>query len=400
MLLEAMRDGARILDGAGRAHQDGHAANGAVSHAAAVTRPDVSRMPPMDGAAILDEARAFLARFWAPPTDAALDLMVLWAAHSHVTDKDGVLAFYSTPRLAFVSNEPGSGKTAGMELTGLLCPRFELVTDPTAPAMLEMIAQRRTTFGVDEIDLLFGNGMGAKAVRNVINSGYRRGASIPRVKGPQDCFAPVMLAGLASSYMGNATLAPTRSRSIIIHCRKPAAGMKPVRYREQLHAQLGRLCGDSIGEWVAQNVTEIVTAWPELPEWLDGRQEDVWGPLAAVADRAGGTWPQRFRAACTEFTQGASDGDLSLPPRLRMIADIRAVWAGDVAEMTLTALARLVRPLPGAPWSMWSELQLAVEIPGLLGLPPVRVDGAQGLTLAMVLPLFAELPEPQEEAVS
>ena len=43
---------------------------------------------------------------------------VLWAAHAHVAD-----AFESTPRLALLSPEPGSGKTRAQEVLELLVPR-------------------------------------------------------------------------------------------------------------------------------------------------------------------------------------------------------------------------------------------------------------------------------------
>jgi hypothetical protein len=359
---------------------NGQAPEAAESHAeppAAYRRPDT---PAMNGAAVLDEARAFLAAYWAAPTPAALDVMAAWALHAWVRDQDGTLAFYSTPRLAFVSNEPGSGKTVGMELTGLLCPEFALVTDPTAPALLEMIAQRPgLTLGVDELDLLLGTGNSAKPVRNLFNSGYRRGAQIPRVKGPQACFSPVMLAGLASSFMGNPALGPTRSRSVIIHCAKPGPGVKPMRFREQLHAPLGRLHGEALGAFAAQHVTEIVTAWPEMPEGLDGRQEDVWGPLFAACQVAGGTWPDRIWAACLEFTQGETSGTPVLPPRARLLADIRACWPGGAAEMTAADLVAALAQMPGAPWaSMWSPVAMVRELPALLGIQPVRVGSTQG----------------------
>ena len=60
-----------------------------------------------DGAS-LDDLRAFVGRFCALPTGHAYTATVLWAAHAHVLD-----AFDSTPRLAFLSPEPGSGKTPG-----------------------------------------------------------------------------------------------------------------------------------------------------------------------------------------------------------------------------------------------------------------------------------------------
>ena len=70
-----------------------------------------------DGAAALDDVRAFIGRFCALPTEHAYTAATLWAAHAHVLD-----AFDSTPRLAFLSPEPGSGKTRALEILTLLVP--------------------------------------------------------------------------------------------------------------------------------------------------------------------------------------------------------------------------------------------------------------------------------------
>ena len=59
-----------------------------------------------NGAALLDEVEAFHRRFNAFPTEAAYVAVALWNAHAHLLD-----CFDSTPRLAFLSPEPGSGKT-------------------------------------------------------------------------------------------------------------------------------------------------------------------------------------------------------------------------------------------------------------------------------------------------
>ena len=64
-----------------------------------------------DGAAALDEALAFIARFCVLPVEHAYTAATLWAAHAWTLD-----AFDSTPRLAFLSPEPGSGKTRALEV--------------------------------------------------------------------------------------------------------------------------------------------------------------------------------------------------------------------------------------------------------------------------------------------
>ncbi len=73
----------------------------------------------MTGAAqLLDDVESFLSRFVIYPGEAERVAHVLWIAHTWFMD-----AFDSTPRLAFLSPEPGSGKSRALEVTEPLVPR-------------------------------------------------------------------------------------------------------------------------------------------------------------------------------------------------------------------------------------------------------------------------------------
>ena len=71
-----------------------------------------------DGADLLDEVHEYLDRFIAYPSVHARVAHVLWIAQCHAMD-----AWESTPRLAFLSPEPNSGKTRSLEITYNLVPR-------------------------------------------------------------------------------------------------------------------------------------------------------------------------------------------------------------------------------------------------------------------------------------
>src|SRR5262245_35697896 len=66
---------------------------------------------------VLDNVHSFLGRFVIYPSKEAHDAHVLWIAHTHVMD-----AWESTPRIAFLSPEPASGKTRALEVSELLVP--------------------------------------------------------------------------------------------------------------------------------------------------------------------------------------------------------------------------------------------------------------------------------------
>jgi hypothetical protein len=59
----------------------------------------------MEAARLLDSVAEFLGRFVAYPSSEALTAHVLWIAHVHAME-----AWESTPRIGFLSPEPGSGR--------------------------------------------------------------------------------------------------------------------------------------------------------------------------------------------------------------------------------------------------------------------------------------------------
>jgi hypothetical protein len=71
-----------------------------------------------DGDALLGEVHDYLTEYIAYPSEHCAVAHTLWLVHTHLMD-----VWESTPRLAFLSPEPGSGKTRALEITELLVPR-------------------------------------------------------------------------------------------------------------------------------------------------------------------------------------------------------------------------------------------------------------------------------------
>ena len=113
----------------------------------------------------------------------------------------------STPRIAFLSPEPASGKTRSMEVSELLVPDPVAAVNVTPAYLFRKCGSEDgpPTILFDEIDTVFG----AKAreneeLRALLNSGHRRGATAGRcvVRGKNieteeiSSYAAVALAGL------------------------------------------------------------------------------------------------------------------------------------------------------------------------------------------------------------
>jgi hypothetical protein len=334
----------------------------------------------------LDETRAYIARFCALPSDAALDAVTLWVAHTHAVDTAGRLAFETTPRLAILSNGPASGKTRVLEMVQRLSSNGVQVADPTGPAVVSLIDEEHATVCIDEIDLLFGPGNSQRAVRTVLNSGYRAGAVIPRNGRIRNCFGPVALAGMGQTFRTAGALRPTYSRSIIINMR-PAPNVAD--YRERLHGSLARELEASLREWAGGHSTTLATAWPELPQGVTGRVADVWEPLISVGEVAGAEWGDRARAACCALAlSDAEEVEETTSPAERMLAALGRVFMG-AAELTTAVILERLAVLPDCDYRWPSPRTGAMELSATLrplGVRPVKVwvpaeDGGEGRSL-------------------
>ena len=88
-------------------------------------------------------------------------------------------AWDSTPRIAFLSPEPGSGKTRAMEVTELLVPNPVAAVNVTPAYLFRKVGSEEgpPTILFDEIDTVFGpKAKEHEELRALLNSGHRRGA--------------------------------------------------------------------------------------------------------------------------------------------------------------------------------------------------------------------------------
>ena len=297
-------------------------------------------------AVLLDDVRTFIARFVAFPSLAALDAVTLWAAHAHT-----VHAGENTPRLALLSPEPGSGKTRTLEVLEALVPAPMNVLSASPAAVFRSIESERPTLLMDEVDAIFsrrGTEDGAEDLRALLNAGHRKGATIPRCVGPRHdvvrfpVFAAAALAGLGD-------LPDTlMSRSVIIRMRRRAPSEQVQPWRHRLHAPAGEDLGARLADWAQLNADTIGQAWPDMPDGITDRPADVWEPLLAVADAAGGHWPETARVACVELSKVAASREASLG--VKLLADLREVFGDTDALPTETILDRLHK-LDESPWA-------------------------------------------------
>ncbi len=274
----------------------------------------------------------------------------LWAAHTHALD-----AFDNTPRLAYLSPEPGSGKTRALEVLELLVPSGVHTVNVSVSYLSRRIAdeESRPTVLFDEADTVFGPKASKdhEELRGILNAGYRRGAitgrSVIRGKtvGHEElpAFCAVALAGLGD-------LPDTvMTRSVVVRMRRRAPHERVEPYRRRQHGWDGEQLHDRLAEWARTVQHELQNAWPELPDGIEDRNADVWEPLLAVADAAGADWPDRARQAAVAMVTDAAARPATLG--IRLLGDLRQVFeeAGADVLATDTILDRLLH-LDESPW--------------------------------------------------
>ncbi len=69
----------------------------------------------------------------------------------------------------------------------------------------------------------------------------------------------------------------------------------------------------------------------------------------AIADLAGGEWPERARAACKALAGDDDDAEASLG--VRLLTDLKAIYGSDVIALHTETIIERLCAFPEAPWS-------------------------------------------------
>jgi phage/plasmid primase-like uncharacterized protein len=295
---------------------------------------------------VLDQVHAYTGRFVSYPDEHAHIAHTLWIGHTHFMDK-----WDSTPRLAALSPEPESGKTRVLEVSEPLVPNPIETMNVSTPYLLRKISMTDDppTLLFDEVDTVFGNNKENEELRGLLNAGHRKGATagrcVVRNKNvePEEfpAYCAVAMAGLGDLPWTILT------RTIPIHMRRRAPGEHVEPFRRRIHQPQGHLIRDELAVWAAK-VGPTLNACPELPPEVTDRKADVWEPLIAVADAAGGPWPKRARVAAVAHVALLREG-VPASSGVRLLADIQNIFGQRESLTTEDLLIELIE-LDESPW--------------------------------------------------
>src|SRR5580765_6635537 len=148
----------------------------------------------------------------------------------------------------------------------------------------------------------------AQELRGLINAGHKQGGCAYRCQGGDNAvrafnaFAPVVISGIGSLHE---TL---RSRSIrLVLLKATEQEQKELRARfDSRHTEIEAILCRKLARWAHDNFAALQACDPPMPPGAYNRVADNWRPIFAIAQIAGGDWPQLALEGYLHLTHQAS----------------------------------------------------------------------------------------------
>jgi putative DNA primase/helicase len=270
---------------------------------------------PVDGAALLIELRALVSKHVV--TDEHSKVAVpIWNVLSFLIEAVDIM-----PILVIYSPEIRCGKSRLLALLLKLVRRPMPGVALTPATLYRAIEKWHPTLLIDEADGLLKDSKGNDNVelRSVINAGHTRDfAFVPRCVGDNyevqnfSTWAPKAIALIGR--MPDSMM----DRSIPIQMRRKTISETVARLRETPQAVFDEL-RSKIVRFVQDNAEKIAQHVPALPDGINDRAADCWLPMLAIADIAGGDWPELARKSAVALSADSDDADTFATKLLRSL---------------------------------------------------------------------------------
>ncbi|WP_433793059.1 DUF3631 domain-containing protein [Actinoplanes sp. CA-252034] len=315
----------------------------------------------IEGTAILDRLHETLTKYVVLPSPEAIDAVALWIAASHA-----VPAWAYAPRLVIRAPEKRCGKSRLLDIVEGTCHNPLITVNASPAAVYRSIGtDDPPTILLDEADTIFG-GKQAEAnedLRGLLNAGHQRNR--PTIRYDSNTKRVEKIATFAMAALAGIGQMPDtiEDRAVVIRMRRRAKGEKVAPYRQRRDGPGLRQIANDLNQWVRGHVPTLERAEPVMP--LEDRAADTWEPVIAIADLAGGDWPDRGRHAAEALT-AERDGHTVTSDRIRLLTDCRAAFGPHEAIPTAVLLDRL-KADPEAPWADYGGTGLtAMKLGSLL----------------------------------
>lgn len=300
------------------------------------------RTNPIATAANLDDVLAMLKRFLVLKSEHHYVAQTLWIVSTHAIEFTDF-----APRLGIWSPEKRCGKSLNLEVVGYLSARTIRTGDISPAALFRRIGQDALppTVLIDESDSIWGgkgNVEKGEALRQIANSGFKRGQVVLRMggKGMDEVkefpvFSPLALAGIGTSAIPE-TVA---DRAIMIEMRRKHSHEEIEEFESDEVAEIFDGLHDEIASMMASRGQELRAIKVEKLVELNARARDKWKPLLRIASLGGDEWLELARKAAIALETGEENLD-DMSEQLRLLRDIYGVF--NVSQLTSSDLLHLL----------------------------------------------------------
>ena len=314
-------------------------------------------------------------------------VLTLWVAHTWCLD-----AADMTPYIHLRSPIPRGGKSRVIEVMKMIVAR-PFSSESLTAAVIARVCNVNQISGIepptilmDEVDDIWKR---RNELREIVNSGHKRGAFVHRASGrggmrKMPIFSPKLMAGLKQ-------LPDTvRDRSLQFEMLRATRTERPLPLSLSERRALGETTKQlrvRLQAFAENELPALFNAEPTLPEELDDRIQEAVEPLLAIADIAGGDWPEKSRTAFINIKALMAKSDNTQNDLKDLLANIREVfgpirkaiyadvlvakltarddWQWKSAKLTQNKLTRMLQEFregPNAPPIMPRKMRLGRDV--------------------------------------
>lgn len=295
----------------------------------------------VDGAMLLNTISGELSKYVILP-DGAGDAIAVWTLLTYSSD-----AFRILPNLGITSPVKRCGKTTLLEVLQGMTSKGLTASNISPAAVFRTIDRYHPTLLIDEADTFLKDN---EELKGVLNSGHTKTtAFVIRVEGENHEPVKFSTWGPKAISMIGSLPETLQDRSVVIELRRKAPGESADKLDIEFESEcqtIRRKCQ----RWADDNLDILTISLPEVPKTNNDRITDNWMPLFAIAQVAGGGWPDRIKSSMLHM-MGTDDDNIGS----MLLEDIRDIFSNGMKRIFSDDLIEALKYKSERPWIDWNR---------------------------------------------
>jgi putative DNA primase/helicase len=308
------------------------------------------------GAVLFAELVAAIERF-VMMEPAAAKIVALWVLFTWVFEHYAE----TNPYLRVVSPTPGCGKSTLLKVLRYLTRSGWLIARLTSSSFTRTMNDERRTLLLDEGDAFLHENEQMRNVLNAASDPDTANVSLSEKRGDVwvpielNCYVPIAIASIGRLRH----METVEDRSISTHLKK-ATGTELKKLdkgrRKTMKAVLEPLAL-KCAKWAADNVAALEDVHVELSDEMNGREQDKWEPLVAIAHVLGSEIEKEALEIASRVS--ASRGDDGATYGVMIIRDLAEIFDSNQGEefIATTAILDALHQMEHRPWPAYGRSQ-------------------------------------------